>query len=62
MSADAWLRLMSGSAGEGIDKQAMNRLVMNWLIVEGYQGAAEQFQQETDTQGQEERRRRGRKT
>jgi hypothetical protein len=53
MSVDAWQDVMRSV--DGCDKSTMNSIVMNWLIVEGYQHVAEQFQEETETHGQRRR-------
>jgi len=48
VTVEQWQRAMRDAP---LDKATMDALVMNWLIVEGYAGAAEQFQQESGAKG-----------
>lgn len=48
VTVEQWQRAMRDAP---LDKATMDSLVMNWLIVEGYAGAAEQFQQESGAKG-----------
>jgi hypothetical protein len=47
ISVDDWTKVLQSV--DGCDKERLNALVMNWLIVQGYQTVAEEFQGETAT-------------
>ena len=43
-----WAKRLSSVS---VSKATMDRLVMNWLVIEGYQEAAQRFMAESGTEG-----------